>query len=89
MTERLTNRERYILLRIYGESRTAREVAAMLRLDPSRVTQLLGQIRRKIRSEAGRMLVEEHSLSREAVDECLAEIVANPEYSLLIFIEQA
>lgn len=82
-SESLTTRERYILLMIYGESLQAKEVARLVGVHPSRVSRQLQQIHRKIRQEAVAILAEKHQLCEEAIKECLADIVENPEYSLL------
>lgn len=83
LSQGLNNRERYILLMIYGESLQAKEVARLLGVDPSMVSRQLQQIHRKIQQEVVAILAEKYQLSEEAIKECLAEIVENPEHSLL------
>jgi RNA polymerase sigma factor (sigma-70 family) len=82
-SRRLTDRERYILLMIYGESLKAKEVARLLGVNPSMVSRHLHQIHRKVRQEVVAILAEKYQLSEEAIKECLADIVENPEHSLL------
>ncbi|MEW6207614.1 MAG: sigma-70 family RNA polymerase sigma factor [Acidobacteriota bacterium] len=79
----LTDRERYILLMIYGESLKTKEVARLLDIHPSMVSKHLRQIHRKIRQEVVSILAEKYQLSEEAIKECLDDIVENPEHSLL------
>ncbi|MGH9426637.1 MAG: RNA polymerase sigma factor [Terriglobia bacterium] len=79
----LNDRDRYILLMIYGESLRAKEVARLLSVNPSVVSRHLQQIHRKIRQEVVSILTEKYRLSEEAIKECLADIVENPEHSLL------
>ncbi len=81
--ESLTTRERYILVMIYGESLQAKEVARLLGVHPSRLSRQIRRIHGKIYQEAVAILTGKHRLCEEAIKECLADIVENPEYSLL------
>ncbi|HEY7543522.1 MAG TPA: sigma-70 family RNA polymerase sigma factor [Blastocatellia bacterium] len=87
-SDTLTTRERYILVMIYGESLQAKEVARLLGVDPSRVSRQLRQIHRKVHQEAVAILAGKHRLCEEAIKECLADIVENPEHSLLALLNE-
>ncbi len=79
----LNERERLILLMKYDEALSSKEVAATLGVQPPRVTQLLQQIRQKIKQGVIEILSQKYKLSREAIEECLTDLAENPEHSIV------
>jgi RNA polymerase sigma-70 factor, ECF subfamily len=82
-SQTLSPRERMILLMKYDELLASKQIAEILGVHASRVTQVLELVRQKIQREVIAILAEKHELSSEAIQECLIEVVNNPEYSLL------
>lgn len=79
----LNQREQLILLMKYDEAMSSKQIAAMLGVQPPRITQMLQRIRQKIKQEVIRLLSQKYHLNVAAIEECLIDLAENPEHSLL------
>lgn len=83
----LTQRQRLILLLRYDRMLKVQEIAAQLAIHPSNVTRQIERVCKQLRAAVVRILEEKHGMSREAVAECMAELLENPSYSILSLIK--
>ena len=82
----LTDRERLMLLLRYDNGLQLGHIGRILGLHQATITRQLERIQAKIREIVMSILTEKYRLGQAAVNECLAEIVENPSYSLLALI---
>jgi RNA polymerase sigma-70 factor len=86
-SQSLSLRERMILLMKYDELVPSKQIAKILDVHPSRVTQILEKIRHKLKREVISILTDKHRFTDETINECMTEVVNNPEYSLMDFLK--
>ncbi|HEX5734769.1 MAG TPA: sigma-70 family RNA polymerase sigma factor [Blastocatellia bacterium] len=85
--DKLTERERLMLLWRYEEQLQVSQIARIFAVNPSTVTRQLEQVYRKLREEVVLMLASKHKLSAPAIKECLADILESPGSSLLVALK--
>ena len=81
----LGDRERSILILRYGRQLQVREVARMLGVKPHAITQQIDRSTQKLRKQFISILATRHRLAPAAVEECVADLLNNPEHSILTF----
>jgi RNA polymerase sigma-70 factor len=84
----LSDRERLLLLLRYDRELQLGRIARLLRVHPSTITRQLERIYEKLRENVRETLASKHNLRRQAIDECVAEILENPNQRILPFIKQ-
>jgi len=84
----LSDRERLLLLLRYDKEIQLSRIARLLHVHPSTITRQLERIYAKLRTNVREILVSAHNLDDMAMEECVAEIVENPNQSILAFIRQ-
>lgn len=82
----LSERERFILALRYKDGLQGTEIAGILGVHPSTVTRHLQQIYEKLRERVLTILAAKYRLLPSAIDECLADIIENPAYSVFSMI---
>jgi RNA polymerase sigma-70 factor len=82
--ERLTHHERLLLLWRYEQHLQLGEIARMLGIHQSNVTRQLERIQGRMKKDVISLLASKHHLSKFAIEECLNDIVENPNYSVSI-----
>jgi RNA polymerase sigma factor (sigma-70 family) len=87
VVSRLTHKEKFILLLRYGKGLQSNEIARSFGLSPSAISRQLHAICRKLREGIISTLINTHRLNETALDECIADIIENPAYSILELIE--
>src|SRR5262249_55178617 len=85
----LSDRERLLLLLRYDKEIQLSRIARLLQVHPSTITRQLERIYAKLRTNVREILVSGHNLDDMAMEECVTEIVENPNQSILAFIKQA
>jgi RNA polymerase sigma-70 factor, ECF subfamily len=83
----LTDRERLMLLLRYDNGLQLGQIGCLFGLHQATITRQLERIQTKIRHAVVSTLTHKYGLSQAAIDECMAEIVENPGYSLLVLIK--
>jgi RNA polymerase sigma-70 factor (ECF subfamily) len=83
----LTDRERLMLLLRYDNGLQLGQIGCLFGLHQSTITRQLERVQTKIRHAVVSILTHKYGLSQAAIDECMAEIVENPGYSLLVLIK--
>ena len=83
VSESLSKRERLVVLLRYEKALPAQDIARLLEVHPSTITRLLHHAYQQLQSEFITILTSEHRLNEEAVEECVAEVLENPGYSIL------
>jgi RNA polymerase sigma-70 factor, ECF subfamily len=83
----LTDRERVMLLLRYDNGLQLGQIGDIFGLHQTTITRQLERVQAKIRQAVVSTLTNKYGLSQAAIDECLAEIVENPEYSILVLIK--
>jgi RNA polymerase sigma factor (sigma-70 family) len=85
---RLTLRERLILLWRYEDGLQLGQIARLLDIHQSNVTRQLDRLQGKLREHVVEILTTQHGLSLAAIEECLDDIVENPQtIAILEFIK--
>ncbi|HEX4602609.1 MAG TPA: sigma-70 family RNA polymerase sigma factor [Candidatus Angelobacter sp.] len=85
---RLTLRERLILLWRYEDGLQLGQIARLLDIHQSNVTRQLDRLQGKLREHVIEILSTRHGLSLDAIEECLKDIVENPQtVAILEFIK--
>ncbi|HEU4387741.1 MAG TPA: sigma-70 family RNA polymerase sigma factor [Blastocatellia bacterium] len=79
----LTQRERLVLLLRYSDELQVSQIARLLSVHPSNVTRQIERIRRKLHDNVIALLRVKYALDQIVIDECLADLIENPYYSLL------
>ena len=85
--EKLTERERLMLLWRYDEQLQVSQIAHIFAVNPSTVSRQLEQTYRKLREDVVLMLASKYKLGAAAIEECLTEILESPYYSLLLALK--
>jgi RNA polymerase sigma-70 factor, ECF subfamily len=85
---KLTDRERLMLLLRYDNGLQLGQIGHLFGLHQATITRQLERVQEKIRQVVVSLLTYKYELSQEAIDECLAEIVENPGYSILVLIKR-
>jgi RNA polymerase sigma-70 factor (ECF subfamily) len=85
--ESLSERERLILLLRYDDGLQLGQIGRLLGVHQSTVTRQIEGACKKLREAVVSKLLTEHKLDRAAIDECKADILENPCYSILSLIE--
>jgi RNA polymerase sigma factor (sigma-70 family) len=84
----LTLRERLILLWRYEDGLQLGQIARLLDIHQSNVTRQLDRLQGKLREHVREILSTRHGLSLAAIEECLKDIVENPQtVAILEFIK--
>jgi RNA polymerase sigma-70 factor, ECF subfamily len=83
----LTDRERLMLLLRYDNGLQLGQIGCLFGLHQATITRQLERVQAKIRQVVVSILTHKYGLSQAAIDECLAEIVENPGYSILVLIK--
>jgi RNA polymerase sigma-70 factor len=83
----LTDRERLILLLRYDDGLHLGQIGRLLGVHQSTITRQIEGACKKLREAVVANLLTKHKLHRAAIDECEAEILENPSYSILSLIE--
>ena len=86
-TDSLTDREALVLLLVYDNGLTHSQVAARLGVHRSTVSHLEHRILRRLRGKFVSILEAKYHLSKPAVQECVAEALANPVYSITTLVK--
>ena len=81
----LGDRERSILLLRYERQLQVSEVALMFGVRPHAITQQIDRSTQKLRKQFISILATRHRLAPAAVEECVADLLNNPEHSILAF----
>jgi RNA polymerase sigma-70 factor, ECF subfamily len=84
----LTDRERLMLLLRYDNGLQLGQIGHLFGLHQATITRQFERIQAKIREVIVSQLTHKYGLSQSAIDECLAEIVENPGYSILVLIKR-
>jgi RNA polymerase sigma-70 factor, ECF subfamily len=84
----LTDRERLMLLLRYDNGLQLGQIGCLFGLHQSTITRQLERVQAKIRQIIVSTLTQKFGFSQAAIDECLAEIVENPGYSILVLIKR-
>lgn len=85
--ERLSPRERTLLLLRFGAATKQQDIASRLSVHPSNVSREIKKICARLRTDVIRVLDTEYRLTGSAIEECLADILENPAYSVLTLLE--
>jgi RNA polymerase sigma-70 factor (ECF subfamily) len=80
----LTDRERLMLLLRYDNGLQLGQIGCLFGLHQATITRQLERAQTKIRQAVVSILTHKYGLSQAAIDECMAEIIENPGYSLLV-----
>ena len=86
-SQSLTDDERLLLLWRYEEGLRAAEIAKINGVHPSTITRRLQDVQKKLRREVVRILTDKYSLSAAAVEECISDLLENPNYSILTAVQ--
>jgi RNA polymerase sigma-70 factor len=84
--ERLSERERLLLVLHYEDSMPSVDIARFVGVHPSTVSRKLQQIYLKLRSETTAYLSTNCKLTAKAIEECEEDIVKNPAHSIMSFV---
>jgi RNA polymerase sigma-70 factor len=85
---RLTDRERLLLLLRYDEELQVSQIARLLGVCPSTVTRQLERVQGKLRENVVSTLTSKHNLQEAAIEECLTDLLENPSHSILALIKE-
>jgi RNA polymerase sigma factor (sigma-70 family) len=83
----LTHREKFILLLRYEKGIQSTEIARSFCVSPSAISRQIHAICRKLREGIISTLINSHRLNETALNECIADIMENPAYSILELIK--
>jgi len=83
----LTDRERLLLLLRYDDELQVSQIARLLGVCPSTVTRQLERIQGKLHENVVATLTSKHNLQQAEIEECLADLLDNPSYSILALIK--
>jgi RNA polymerase sigma-70 factor len=81
--EQLGERERLVLVLRFEDEIAATEIAHLLGVHPSQITRTVKQAQVKFRTTVLARLSTHHRLGPEAIEECLAEICRNHDWSVV------
>jgi RNA polymerase sigma-70 factor (ECF subfamily) len=81
--EKLSARERAMLLLRCEEELQVTEIARIFSVNPSTVTRALQMIQQRIRDGVASILSCRHGLNNDAIKECFIDIIENPGYRVL------
>jgi RNA polymerase sigma-70 factor len=84
----LASRERLILMMRYSDGLQVSQIARLLGVYPSSVTRQLDRIQKKLRDNVIHILEHTHGLEATVIEECLADLIENPYYSILSIIRR-
>lgn len=87
--KQLSDRERLILLLRYEEGLTGGEVASLLEVAASTVSRALQGAQQKLKAAIVSFLTVEWDGLTTEINECLADLLENPNYSLLALLKEA
>ena len=82
----LSERERLLLLLRYDDGLQLGQIARLFGVHQSTITRQIDAACKKLREAVIANLLTEHKLDRAAIDECKADILENPCYSILSLI---
>jgi len=85
--EQLSAHERTLLLLRFGAAVKQQDIASRFSVHPSNVSREIKKICARLRTDVIRVLDTEFHLTGSAIEECLADIVENPAYSVLTLLE--
>lgn len=88
-SESLTTHERLVLLLRFDDGLRNTEIARQLDVHPSGVTRQLQHTCLKLKKRMISLLANKHRLGPAAIKECLADVLENPEHSIIVLIREA
>ncbi len=88
-SDSLTERERLVLLLRFDDGLRIVEIGRQLKVDPTWITKLLQQTYEKLRRRIMSHLTNTYRLGPAAIKECLADILENPEHSIIALMRDA
>jgi RNA polymerase sigma-70 factor, ECF subfamily len=80
----VTPRERLMLLWRYEQGLPLGQIARVLGIHQSNVTRQLVRLQARLRENVVAILASKHELSASAIQECLVDVVENPQYTVSI-----
>jgi RNA polymerase sigma-70 factor (ECF subfamily) len=81
----LGDRERSILILRFGQKLQVSQVAQLFGVKPHAITQQIDRSTQKLRKQFISILANRHRLAPAAVEECVTDLLNNPEHSILAF----
>jgi RNA polymerase sigma-70 factor, ECF subfamily len=84
----LSERERLILLLRYEEGLPGSEIAGLLDVVPSTVSRALQSAQQKLKATLLSFLAGEWNGRKSEIDECVTDLLVNPNYSLLTLLKE-
>jgi len=78
----ITAKERLMLLWRYDENLQLGEIAALMGIHQSNVTRQLLRLQARLRESVIQAMATQHGMSSSAIQECLADVVDNPQVSI-------
>jgi RNA polymerase sigma-70 factor (ECF subfamily) len=78
----ITAKERLMLLWRYEQNLQLGEIAQLMGIHQSNVTRQLLRLQTRLRVSVVQRLASQHQMSASAIEECLAEVVDNPQISI-------
>lgn len=85
--QRLSDRERLILLLRYKDGLQLGQIAGLFGVHQSTITRQIDGACKKLREAVVTNLLTEHKLDRAEIDECREDILENPGYSIISLIQ--
>jgi len=82
--QQLTHHQRLLMIWRYEQHLQLGEIARMLGIHQSNVTRQLERIQAHLRNDVISLLSLKHGLSKSAIQECLDDMVENPDHSISI-----
>ena len=84
----LTEREKLLLVLRYEDEMKISEIARFFHTHSSTISRQIQSVQEKVRKKTIEFLNSRHRLSGKSLDECLADILENPWYSILSIIKE-
>lgn len=88
-SRQLSDRERLILLLRYEEGLQGKEIAQVLKVDPATVSRGFQTAQQKLKAAVITFLAQKWEGRSSDINECLADLLENPGYSLLALLKEA
>jgi len=78
----ITEKERLMLLWRYEQNLQLGEIARLMGIHQANVTRQMLRLQAKLRESVVQRLTTQHRMSAEAIEECLSDVVDNPQISI-------